>query len=118
MSNPFKQCPFHVLNLPQTATQADVKKQWKKLILQAHPDKDHSDQATERTKILNDAKERAVKVCLRREEGSTNTGRTSSDEILRRFRKDFEERMRRAHEEDAEKTRKEDQERKRREEEL
>ena len=112
----YNQCPFHVLNLPQTATKADVNKQWKKLMLQAHPDKDHSDQATERTKILNDAKERAVKVCLGREQGggSTYTSETF-EEMIRRFRKDHEESRRSAQEGEADRMQKEDHERKRRE---
>jgi DnaJ-class molecular chaperone len=63
MSNPYKQCLFLVLGIQKTATKEEISKRWRKLCLQLHPDKNQSEEASERTKIINDAKERAIEEC-------------------------------------------------------
>ena len=80
MSNPFKQCPFHLLGISARATTEDVLKKWKKLMLENHPDKNSSEHATDKSKVLNDAKDRALKVCLSRELSEPET-ETSEDDI-------------------------------------
>ena len=49
-----------------TATENEITKKWRQLVLQIHPDKNESQQATEQTKILNDAKDRAIEECRQR----------------------------------------------------
>jgi curved DNA-binding protein CbpA len=55
-------CPFRILKLPTTATEREIIKKWKQLVFQTHPDKHEYGQATEQTKVLNDAKERAIEI--------------------------------------------------------
>ena len=51
-------CPFDVLHLPKSASLEEIDKQWKKLVRIVHPDKIGAEAGTEKTKILNDARER------------------------------------------------------------
>jgi hypothetical protein len=53
-----------------------------------HPDKNDSGQATEKTKILNDAKDRAIKKCHENEGGASS--KWDLDEYLRKFREKHE----------------------------
>lgn len=71
--DPYQQCPFRLLNLSASATKADVLKQWRLLMRESHPDKNSSDAALERSKLLNDAKDRAVQMCEERERGGCYT---------------------------------------------
>ena len=102
MSDPFKQCPYLLLGLPETATMNEILKKWRMLVFQTHPDKNISNQATEKTKILNDAKDRAIKDCQTREEC-----RKRKDENDR-LRKDEDEKRKRKGEEDRRRREKED----------
>lgn len=61
-------CPFRILRLPMSATAEDVTKQWKRLLLENHPDKCCGATATEVSKCLNDAKERAIAMLAERED--------------------------------------------------
>ena len=61
MVDPFQQCPFKVLKLPVTATEDEITRKWKQLILKNHPDKNPGEHAKENTQVLNDAKDRALK---------------------------------------------------------
>ena len=70
-------CPFATLGLARTATQADVMREWRRLLLLVHPDKSDAIDATERTQWLNEAKERAFSIAkfnedLQREEEEIN----------------------------------------------
>ena len=53
-------CPFSLLGLPKTANDVDIIKKWKQLIFLTHPDKSTDSRATEQSKVLNDAKDRAI----------------------------------------------------------
>ena len=53
------ECPFDVLQLPRWASLEEIDKQWKTLVRMVHPDKIGADAGTEKTKTLNDARERA-----------------------------------------------------------
>lgn len=53
-------CPFSLLGLPKTATDVEIVKKWKQLIFLTHPDKSTDSRANEQTKVLNDAKDRAI----------------------------------------------------------
>lgn len=91
MADPYKQCPFRLLKLdPSKATKEEVNKQWRKLMLQSHPDKSSlsEEAATERAKLLNDAKERAVQQCDVREKYGTSSSWASDlfGDALRRHR--------------------------------
>jgi curved DNA-binding protein CbpA len=76
-------CPFRILKLPTTATEHEIIKKWKQLVFQTHPDKHEYSQATEQTKILNDAKDRAIKIYRlnveRREEEIQKEKKNSED---------------------------------------
>ena len=52
-------CPFAALGLLRSASQTDVMREWRRLVLLVHPDKSAASDATERTQQLNDAKDRA-----------------------------------------------------------
>ena len=61
MVDPFQQCPFKVLKLPVTATEDEITRKWKQLVLKNHPDKNPGEHAKENTQVLNDAKDKALK---------------------------------------------------------
>jgi curved DNA-binding protein CbpA len=61
-------CPFCILGIPVTATKKEVEKAWKAKMLFTHPDKCSGEEALERSKILNDAKDRSLESIARREE--------------------------------------------------
>jgi preprotein translocase subunit Sec63 len=52
---------YTILGLPVTATDADVRRQWKKLVFQWHPDKNPDPAATIMTQKLCNAFERIMK---------------------------------------------------------
>ena len=53
------ECPFDILQLPKWASLEEIDKQWKTLVRKVHPDKIGAAAGTEKTKTLNDARERA-----------------------------------------------------------
>ena len=63
--NPF--CPFTILTLSDDATEQEVIQKWKEKMLEYHPDKSKHEQADSISKHLNEAKEKAVKLCRERE---------------------------------------------------
>ena len=63
--NPF--CPFTILTLSDDATEQEVIQKWKEKMLEYHPDKSKHEQADSISKHLNEAKEKAVKLCRDRE---------------------------------------------------
>ena len=62
-------CPFQIFGLTKTATEAEVLRQWRKMSLEHHPDK-NSDQhaSTLLTMRLNASKDRCITACRQREE--------------------------------------------------
>ena len=60
-------CPFRILGLPKTASQDEVLRQWRKLLLEHHPDKNPGKDTTEIATGLNDAKQRALERCAERD---------------------------------------------------
>jgi curved DNA-binding protein CbpA len=107
MSNPFTQCPFRVLGLPDTATKDDVLKQWKQLIRHMHPDKNPDSNAIERTQIINNAKDRAIEECLARDQNGSGQYDAA---WLRKFEKECEEMRNRTEEELRQQTRQREEE--------
>jgi len=83
-------CPFAVLGLPRTATQADVVREWRKRVLKVHPDKSDALDATECTQRLNAAKDRAYAL------GAYNDCMARLDEELRAAQARHEELQREA----------------------
>lgn len=62
-------CPFRVLGLDvMYATEEDVKKQYRKLMLDHHPDKNPALNSTEISMRLNDARDKAVAICQRKQQ--------------------------------------------------
>ena len=55
-------CPYAILGINPDATEDDVVKSHRRLILTHHPDKTDDTTATETAKRLNDAKDRALKM--------------------------------------------------------
>ena len=55
-------CPYAILGINPDATEDDVVKSHRRLILTHHPDKTDDPTATETAKRLNDAKDRALKM--------------------------------------------------------
>jgi hypothetical protein len=109
------QCPFHVLNLPATATKEEVLKQWKQLARHMHPDKNPDDHATERTQEINDAKDRAIEQCIARDRGGSGWDQAA---WMREFQNDLKEQRRQAEKEweEADRKHKEEQDKKHKEE--
>jgi curved DNA-binding protein CbpA len=62
-------CPFRVLGLDvMYATEEDVKKQYRKMMLDHHPDKNPALNSTEISMRLNDARDKAVAICQRKQQ--------------------------------------------------
>ena len=76
-------CPFKMLGLAKTASQDDVLRQWRKLLLQHHPDKNPGRDTTDISRRLNDAKDRALELCVERDKGKV--GRAEMKEHLARL---------------------------------
>ena len=68
MDDDNEECPFGILHLPASASEEEVLKQWRKLLLQHHPDKSTDPHASDISKRLNDAKQRATAVCAQRKQ--------------------------------------------------
>ena len=68
MDDDEEECPFCILNLPSSASEEEVVKRWKRLLLQYHPDKSTDPHASDISKRLNDAKQRAVAICVQRKQ--------------------------------------------------
>jgi chromosome segregation ATPase len=52
--------PFETLGLNLTASEDEINRQWRRLMLQVHPDKLNGDEA--QTKLYNEAREKAIKI--------------------------------------------------------
>ena len=107
-------CPFHILGVPVTATRKVVEKAWKAKMLFTHPDKCSGEDALERSKILNDAKDRSLESIAKRD-----VHRVLQEEMEDRIRKFFENMERnkkmaeeRAHKETEERKKQQEQEEK------
>lgn len=82
-------CPFAALGLSRSASQADVMREWRRMVLIVHPDKSDALEATERTQQLNDAKDRAFALsafddCELRREAADMQARNERYEAQRR----------------------------------
>jgi hypothetical protein len=74
--DPFTDCPFGILGLPEYSTEGEVIQKWKKLVLNEHPDKNEASEiSTKKTQIYNDAKQRAVSMIA---SGNRNLAQTAS----------------------------------------
>jgi curved DNA-binding protein CbpA len=110
MSDPYEQCPFITLGIPTNSNEEEVMKQWRNLMRQAHPDKNPNTcaQATEQSKILNSAKDRAIEQCLKRRRGQNSWTESEwkkwmkrEEEKMQHMAREFEEEMHRYHRQEA-----------------
>ena len=73
-------CPFRILGLSASATKQEVLKKFRALQRNSHPDKNPSPDATEVSKRLNDAKDRAIQICEERGGDNFESNPESEDE--------------------------------------
>ena len=62
MSDDDDDCPFDILDLPESANENDITQRWKKLMLKNHPDKTSDPNSDKIAQRLNDAKDRAITI--------------------------------------------------------
>jgi len=72
MSDDDDDCPFDILDLPESANENDITQRWKKLMLKNHPDKTSDPNSDKIAQRLNDAKDRAITI-FRQNKKSQNT---------------------------------------------
>lgn len=84
-------------------------------MLEAHPDKNPNQEATEQSKILNDAKDRALKICLTRDFSGSKRFENDEDEALEKMKKQWAEEDRKRKEDERKREREEEEERKNKE---
>ena len=105
MVDPFKQCPFQILKLPVTATEDEIIRQWKQLVIKNHPDKNSGEHAKENTQALNDAKDRALKHArdareYKKKQYKEEERKKRKEEETRKRKQEEDERLRKEKEED------------------